>query len=322
MKRVNMAIVIVLIMGLLVACEELESPAKGAREWLEAVFEFDGIKMLKRTCAAQQLNVQMSGGITSAILILAQQFMGQQELKVDMSNMHYDVISQNSNTAQVKVNGKIIGAVLASAQVKEFDTTFAMQHEDGEWKWCGELGVSSGPFTLPTPTVEPTVVQSNSTLAPTGNCFDYVEAGDLDSGLTCYKNIIAAQPDAGWAYNMVMHIYAGKGDRESANEWGKKMLAAVKKSDEKALAYLNMGVNYYYLGNLDLAIEYLVAGSNLEVPNDAYRSDILVWLAWSYQSDGQQTEACRYFRQALDQAQKNNYEWAIDNARNGLKSCP
>ena len=135
-----------LLLSMLVACQPPESPARGAQEWTEAQWKMDGNKSLERTCAAEQENMQMMGNLTAAATILAQQYIGQQDIKVDTSNLRYETFSESGSNAQVQVRGIVSTAILSFVQTQQIDDTYTMVFEDGKWKWCGTLGVSSDPF--------------------------------------------------------------------------------------------------------------------------------------------------------------------------------
>jgi hypothetical protein len=65
-----------------------------------------------------------------------------------------------------------------------------------------------------------------------------------------------------------------------------------------------------------------LAGNAIEQTSIANKVNIMVWLSLSYQRDGQKSEGCNMFKKTLELAKTIDYTWAINNANNGLKSCP
>lgn len=95
----------------LTACAD--SPERAAKEWLDAMINLDGNKILERTCAAQIENVQMVGLWNSAFAMLPQLFGLNMKTQGDVSDLKFTATSINENTAHVQVTGEIRVAVLA-----------------------------------------------------------------------------------------------------------------------------------------------------------------------------------------------------------------
>jgi hypothetical protein len=84
MKRASLGILCLLLAGVLAACGAGDSPEKAAREWLQAMTNLDGNKIVERTCAEQQANVQEAGLWLSVFGLLGQSQLGEQA-KADFS---------------------------------------------------------------------------------------------------------------------------------------------------------------------------------------------------------------------------------------------
>lgn len=133
--RVAFAFVVLL---LLVGCSS--GPATAAREWYKASLEMDGSAMMARTCRAQQLAVQESGLIASAIMLMPQMFgidLGMKDINSSLSNLKFEVLDATDTHAVIQVTGVFEVAVLAFAQQIPINESVLMVREDGQWKWCG-----------------------------------------------------------------------------------------------------------------------------------------------------------------------------------------
>jgi hypothetical protein len=135
MKSSRTALFIVILMSLLSACGLGDSPEKAAREWLKAYLSLDGNKLLERTCIDRQADVQEAGTWLSAYGMLGEMLTGQ-KTKADISDLHFDLISETGNSASVHVYGVMSVAVLASFESQNVDEEWQMVKEDGKWKWC------------------------------------------------------------------------------------------------------------------------------------------------------------------------------------------
>lgn len=102
-------------------------PETAAREWLEALQSRDSNKLTERTCMAHRANMQNE----------THEFLAW--IGADSSDLRIEVISQNSNTAQVRVTCEIRTISSALVQIQHIDQVWQMKWEDGRWKWCGEV---------------------------------------------------------------------------------------------------------------------------------------------------------------------------------------
>jgi hypothetical protein len=57
--------------------------------------------------------------------------------EIDTSDVHFVAVSNNGQTASVRVTGAVRYSVMAFADVIDVDETWRMVLEDGKWKWCG-----------------------------------------------------------------------------------------------------------------------------------------------------------------------------------------
>jgi len=137
MKHKTFFILLVVFSLFLTGCAD--SPERAAREWLDAMVNLDGNKILDRTCLAQRPAVQQAGLWSSAFAMLPQVFGLNIESKGDVSGLNFSQTSINADetVANVRVYGEIRVAVLAFARSEPVDETWQMIKEDGAWRWCG-----------------------------------------------------------------------------------------------------------------------------------------------------------------------------------------
>jgi len=136
MKPLRAVVTIVIAASILTACGIGDSPKKAAREWLDALVNMDGNTLMDRTCTEQKEAMQEAGLWVSVVGILGQSFTGQQ-IEADISDVRFETVSRNGDTARVRVTGEIRVAILAFAHAQQMDEEWQMVREDGEWKWCG-----------------------------------------------------------------------------------------------------------------------------------------------------------------------------------------
>jgi hypothetical protein len=131
----------VVIASLLVACGGGDSPETAVREWMQALLDMDGNKLIERTCEASQSDVQQAGALVS-VLGIAGNEVGGQSAKADLSSLSFQATNKGSDTAQVHVQGKLRVAFMGLAQEQKYDQTIPVVLEDGKWKVC-DLSASS-----------------------------------------------------------------------------------------------------------------------------------------------------------------------------------
>lgn len=146
MFRIGVAVCVLLCVVLVVsACGEQDggngdSPEKAAEEWTQALLEFDGITLGRRTCVIKQGELQNSTFWLSGLMGLSRYLLGQQvELEVDISDVDFDQQCKGKYRAKVAVSGVIRTAVLANYTEGSIRSTYSVVWESGRWKWCGEL---------------------------------------------------------------------------------------------------------------------------------------------------------------------------------------
>jgi len=137
MRNKSIIILLVAYSFFLTGC--FDSPEKGAKEWFNAMLNYDGNKILDRTCLAQRTAVQEAGLWNSAFALLPQLFGLDLRSQGDVSGIKFSRTSINADEtiANVRVHGEIRIAVLAIAQAIPFDETWLMIKEDDVWRWCG-----------------------------------------------------------------------------------------------------------------------------------------------------------------------------------------
>lgn len=118
-------------------------PSAAAEQWFKAMVELDGNKAMRLTCDGMKDEVAESGLILSAFS-MAPQAVGQvfgMDLDVDtsydLSDVDFQVISQESDWAQVQVSGVARVAVMGFSQEMPMQEVLSLVREDGGWKICG-----------------------------------------------------------------------------------------------------------------------------------------------------------------------------------------
>jgi len=129
---------LIMLLGLIVVLSGCSGSGaeKAARNWLEAGATADGATALKLTCTPLQADVQMMGFMTAGVGMLTG--LNPQDAEVDTSDITYETVSEDGDTAYVHVQGEIITSLMGAAMPQPINSTFKMIKEDGEWKWCGE----------------------------------------------------------------------------------------------------------------------------------------------------------------------------------------
>ena len=131
------------VLSLAMGCTVVDSPESAAKRWFHAGLKADGQTLGELTCAAKQEELQMSGAMLSAILILGQAFLGGQSIEADTSAVKFTTIHDDGASAQVRVTGTVRVSILAMWQNQPIDDTYYMVHEGGRWKWCGSQAASA-----------------------------------------------------------------------------------------------------------------------------------------------------------------------------------
>lgn len=135
-KRIVYVVLFLLATTLLTSCAA--TPERSAKKWFDATMNLDGNTVLELTCDAEKENVQMAGLWTSAFALLPQLFGLNMESQGDVSDIKFTTVSNDGNTAYVRVHGVVRAAVLAFAQEYPVDETWRMVYENDKWKWCGQ----------------------------------------------------------------------------------------------------------------------------------------------------------------------------------------
>lgn len=181
MKHINWFLII-LIVGLLIGCGGSEAPPEpgpddGAREWIDAMVNQDGNRILKHTCKAQRDNVKQAGMWISAFSVLEQLFTNQSvQIKGDISDLKFETVNQEDDQAEVRVYGELRVAVLANAEAYDVDERWQMIRENDTWRWCSSSTGVSPLVPTNTPIQQVAQVTSPSTATPTITPTPNVEA--------------------------------------------------------------------------------------------------------------------------------------------------
>ncbi len=109
------------------------SPVDAAKAFLEATTKFDKDKVLSLVCKAEKdaMEKQFAG----MPALPADQL---KDLKVDLSNVKLEVVSQSGDTAEIKGSGKMKITMAGQSQEQEVGggPNTIMKNEGG-WKYCG-----------------------------------------------------------------------------------------------------------------------------------------------------------------------------------------
>lgn len=137
MKHKTLFILLIVVSLFLAGCAD--TPERAAKEWLDAIANLDGNKILDRTCLAQRPAVQEAGLWNSAFSLVPKYFGLDVKSQGDISGLNFSQTSINADetVARVRVYGEIRVAVLAFAQSQSVDETWQMIKEAGAWRWCG-----------------------------------------------------------------------------------------------------------------------------------------------------------------------------------------
>jgi hypothetical protein len=177
-KHISWVLVVSTITWFLIGCgagtaEPSPSPTpgaeEGAREWIDAIVNQDGNRMLKHTCKAQRENVKEAGMWISAFAVLGQLLTNRSvQIDGDISDLKFETISQSGDQAEVRVYGELRVAVLANAEAYDVDEHWQMVYENETWRWCGSdtASLAGLPVIQPTPTPVPQSVVTPASAKP------------------------------------------------------------------------------------------------------------------------------------------------------------
>jgi len=137
MKKNNAILFLLVITLILTGCSA--TPEGAAKQWLDAMLNLDGNKILDLTCIAQRQNVQQQGLYNSTIALLPQMFGFNMTTKGDVTGLKFTQTSINADQTRafIHVTGEVRVAVLAFAQAYNVDETWVVVKEDNTWRWCG-----------------------------------------------------------------------------------------------------------------------------------------------------------------------------------------
>ena len=144
MKRATLILLIFAMLVAPAACGLRDSPEGAAKEWLEALASFDGLKMDERTCSEQKEQLQQGGALLAAFSALGQEITDQ-NVRIDVSAVNLSTTKSTADTANVHVTGKIRASVGLLVQSQPVDEDWKMVKEGGKWAWCGEALASAVP---------------------------------------------------------------------------------------------------------------------------------------------------------------------------------
>ncbi|MBN1138618.1 MAG: protein kinase [Anaerolineae bacterium] len=185
------------------------------------------------------------------------------------------------------------------------------------------VATSAQPTLAPSLIATLSVAEAQATLAALGveDCGDYEDVEDFESAAECLRLVTIAEPENFWAYNNLARVYQLLDEWELALDAAQDGLAVATTPEDQVEAYFRIGVTHHRMGDYESAIDSLSTASRIPRSVPAYDTNLQVWLAWSYQANGQMEEACAHFQEALDLAVQQDYTWAINHAQEGLEKC-
>ena len=142
MKLTNWITLVLVLTLLLAGCGTNEDgPAQGAQEWIDAVTNQDGNRMLKHTCLAQRENLQQAFVWVAAFSTLGEIFtFGAADFKLegDISDLEFETIDQDRVQAKVKVHGELrVSPAPGVSEAVNVNEEWTMIKENDTWRWCG-----------------------------------------------------------------------------------------------------------------------------------------------------------------------------------------
>jgi hypothetical protein len=139
-----------------------ETPETGAKAFLQALADQDGITLDDRTCAAYKGKLQGGDLLAEAFMVIGQNLLGEKP-KIDISQVTVKTMKSQGDYATVQVSGNLRVAIGLSVQSQSLDQNWAMRREDGKWKFCGASAAA-----LPPPSASATQQSAKSPIkAPT-----------------------------------------------------------------------------------------------------------------------------------------------------------
>ena len=163
-------VLILIIGGVLMGCgtdRQEPGPEDGAKEWIDAIVNQDGNRILKYTCKEHRDDVKEAGMWISAFAVLGQLLTNRSvQIEGDISDLKLETVSESDDQAEIRVYGELRVAVLANASAYDVDERWIMIKEDDTWRWCNPNPSTFSLGATDTPTVEIAQVTPAHTLFP------------------------------------------------------------------------------------------------------------------------------------------------------------
>lgn len=171
MRHLFVLLVLFLVFGwVLIGCgtdRQEPGPEDSAKEWIDAIVNQDGNRILKYTCREHRDDVKEAGMWISAFAVLGQLLTNRSvQIEGDISDLKFETVSQSDDQAEVRVYGELRAAVLANASAYDVDERWKMIKEDDTWRWCNPNLSALSLKPTKTPTVKIARVTPTHTLPP------------------------------------------------------------------------------------------------------------------------------------------------------------
>jgi hypothetical protein len=154
LRRTVGAVGLTLVVVAVAACGPPNDPQEVVRAWINAVATAEDEKVLDLTCntelwvanavnlgtlVAQVVEIlgPAEGGIDWPGAGWIDHIVLGQVVKVDVSNLRYELASQQVNEAAVRIHGRLLARLRGRTFAIHVDRTHRVVLEDGLWRWCG-----------------------------------------------------------------------------------------------------------------------------------------------------------------------------------------
>lgn len=152
-------------------------------------------------------------------------------------------------------------------------------------------------------------------------CDEYEIVGDFENQIKCLRVYTLTAPNY-WSFSELARIYARNGEYLNAIEAQERSLELVEDAEQEFEAYRRIGGYYRIWGRYENAVESYQAALEVSSTSTAGVANTYIGLAETHRNLNKENDACHAFSKALEISQELSYEWGIQQAQNGLQSCP
>jgi hypothetical protein len=144
-------VVFVILQGLLISVDKVDSPAEAAIEFTKAYFMLDGASMSELLCReiVEDEEVDIVDAYLNSVAVEARSMgFSQNYMRNQLSHISTEVQMIDENKARVKITGErlrsinpvfaLVGKLFFLIESHKVDETLTLVKEDGKWKVCGK----------------------------------------------------------------------------------------------------------------------------------------------------------------------------------------